>query len=166
MDYKLAHTHESIGKLGEFGLRIYVSINRELTDGEKTIMNQAGNQIMGKLLENSIKADPQSMEHAAKEKKDLLACFPEPVYVKEITNGYCSAPCCAHRPWFIVTTKVGPITIGWRKRVIVVDWSKSDVTKDAWDLFGKEDTTKEGRMIHAWGYDKAKEYVVAILNNA
>jgi len=31
-------------------------------------------------------------------------------------------------------------------------------------LFPNEDVTKESRMIHAWGYEKAKEYVDVLMN--
>jgi hypothetical protein len=60
-------------------------------------------------------------------------------------------------------TKVGPITIGWRKRVISISWKNTDVKQTANQLFPNKDTTKEGHLIHAWGYDKAKEYINRLL---
>lgn len=93
----------------------------------------------------------------------LLSCFPSRIYAREIPNGYCSEVCCKDRTWLIVTTEVGHIKIGPRKRVIVIDWSDSDVDTLGVDLFPGEDTTKQLRSIHAWGIDKAKEYVARIL---
>jgi hypothetical protein len=63
--------------------------------------------------------------------------------------------------WFIIFTDNGDIRIGWRKRVIEIEWLKNykpftfkgddeDVTK------GFSDT---GRYIHAWSVEKAIEYL-------
>ena len=88
----------------------------------------------------------------------------ETIYVEEIPNGYCNRYCCKHLPWFVVTTKVGRITIGWRKRVINIDWEGSAITKKANELFPQEDVTKGDKLIHAWGYEKAKEYIGVLLS--
>lgn len=53
------------------------------------------------------------------------------------------------------------ISIGWRKRVIKIDWSKSG--KDLQHLFESENVTKEANMIHAYGYEKAAEYLNKII---
>jgi len=45
---------------------------------------------------------------------------------------------------------------------MVVDWAESDVTETAKDLFAGEDVTKGDRMIHAWSYEKATEYLTKI----
>ncbi len=60
-------------------------------------------------------------------------------------------------PWFRVTTAFGTITIGWRRRVINIDWSEAKlaIRPD----FSKEDVTKEESFIHAWGYEAAIEYL-------
>ncbi|GAG38249.1 unnamed protein product, partial [marine sediment metagenome] len=50
-------------------------------------------------------------------------------------------------PWFIVTTPVGYIQIGWRKRVIHIDWSR--MNRDFLHLFEDEETTKTSTYIHA-----------------
>lgn len=75
-----------------------------------------------------------------------------------IPNKYCSYDKCA--PWFRVETEVGTITIGWRKRVISINWSEAfHNNKDIIHLFEKEDVTKGHHSIHAWGWDKATEYL-------
>lgn len=58
-----------------------------------------------------------------------------------------------------MTTPIGHIKIGWRKRVVVIDWSETIVKENADDLFPDEDVTKVGKLIHAWGVKKATEYV-------
>jgi len=65
-----------------------------------------------------------------------------------------------------LTTRVGRFKIGWRKRVIHIDWKDSKVDLTAEQLFPEEDTTKDGRMIHAWSYKKAGEYVARVLATA
>jgi hypothetical protein len=67
-------------------------------------------------------------------------------------------------PWYKVTTRKGVITLGWRKRVIEISWEPS-VNNEADELFPGEDVTKIGRTIHAWGYDKAKQYISRLLSS-
>lgn len=82
--------------------------------------------------------------------------FVEP---RQIQNEYCRCEYCA--PWFAVSTQHGIIKVGWRKRVINLDYSglKVDVPDE---LFKLEDCTKWHGGIHAWGYDKLTEYLTAI----
>jgi hypothetical protein len=75
-------------------------------------------------------------------------------------NAYC--PCDVCPPWYLAQVdNITPITIGWRKRVINIDWEESG--KDLAGLFTSEDVTKGSGYIHAWGYDKAAEYLSKIL---
>jgi hypothetical protein len=63
-------------------------------------------------------------------------------------------------PWHEVTTEYGVFTIGKRKKVILItlhDWG-IDLSK----VFKMEDVTKDKNMIHAWGYEKASEYLQKI----
>lgn len=84
-------------------------------------------------------------------------------------------------PWGLIKTHKGDIKVGWRKRVINIDW------KDLYDkalakttdheyevrikireslngkkLFANEDVTKDTHMIHAWSSEKAVEYLEKI----
>ena len=79
--------------------------------------------------------------------------------LKGIPNEYCSCDRCA--PWFVVNTEFGRIIIGWRKRVINIDWSKidSEAVLNIINLFNEEDVTKGKTSIHAWGWEKAQEYL-------
>lgn len=74
-------------------------------------------------------------------------------------------------PWFNVTTEFGRIKIGWRTHVINIDWSVIEKTLKASgklpkqsiiSLFEKEDVTKGDNFIHAWGWEKAQDYLSRI----
>lgn len=58
-------------------------------------------------------------------------------------------------PWWLVKTEFGLITIGWRKRVISIDWSDTGIKCE----IGPDDVTKTETMIHAWSELKAVEYL-------
>jgi hypothetical protein len=75
-----------------------------------------------------------------------------------IPNGYSSR---FNRPWFLVHTPFGPIKIGWRKRVISIHWDKAEglADRDGDQLFADEQVTKGRHMVHAWGREKAIEYL-------
>lgn len=83
----------------------------------------------------------------------------------EIKNEYYSS---SGEPWWLVRTEFGLIKIGWRKRVINIDWTDTglviDEESDGDYEFHKrpisnDDTTKWESGIHAWGYAKAVEYI-------
>jgi len=76
-----------------------------------------------------------------------------------ITNKYCECNHCA--PWYEVSTKQGEFSIGWRKRVIDIDWGGIQL-ENVDELFKNEDVTKGPTNIHAWGWDKAKDYLSLI----
>lgn len=84
-----------------------------------------------------------------------------------LPNGYCDQDCCSHIPWFLFHTIDGDIRMGWRKRVISIEWQENYKPFDMNELFGTEDVTKwengGKRGIHAWGNDKAYEYLKKVL---
>jgi hypothetical protein len=75
-----------------------------------------------------------------------------------MASQYCPCEKCA--PWFEAQTALGKFTIGWRKRVINID--RGDIGIDLAQLFVREDVTKGSNYIHAWGWDKAVEYLKVI----
>lgn len=77
------------------------------------------------------------------------------VQVTPIDNRYC--PCEACSPWCAVETEVGLIVVGQRKRVLNVDWSSTG--EDLLELFKGEEVTKDASYIHAWGWEKATDYL-------
>ena len=123
-----------------------------------------------RLMENAITEvllanDPEAQRRAQGERRNLLMLFDRPVWVEDIHNQYDSGPWGKHRPWFKVTTVYGIFIIGWRKRVIQIDWSGVPGSKEAKDLFATEEVTKSDRYIHAWDYAKAAEYIHTIIQS-
>jgi len=86
------------------------------------------------------------------------------IHSKIIPNEYSDHPVYYTTPWLQVTTAKGPIKIGWRKRVINIDWSESDINIKSEELFPNENVTKYDNLIHAWGYEKAVEYLTILAN--
>jgi len=145
-------------------MEVFLKIDREITDVDKEKISYYAELLRESLQEESIRLNPKSIENAKLEKSELLNLFSaHSIFVEEIPNGYCSAWCCKHLPWFVVTTKLGRIKIGWRKRVINIDWTDSVIKKSAKDLFKEEDVTKGEKFIHAWSLEKAKEYIDVLL---
>ncbi len=104
-------------------------------------------------------------EHIAKMSQLFVDAGFEIIYVKVIDNQYSNDACYYTDPWLVVTTKKGPITLGWRKRVINIDWSESDIIADGRELFKDEHTTKDKQYVHCWGEDKAVEYLQKLLES-
>jgi hypothetical protein len=150
MDYVVGYGRESFGTQN-IGVKILVAVNHRLTENDEKMLWQKGDEIAEALIAETIRLDPKTDEVRFSQRAQIIACFEAPVFVEEIPNGYCSLSCCAHLPWFVVTTKVGRVKIGWRKRVLQIDWSDSAVSKTADDLFPYEDVTKSGRMIPTCG---------------
>jgi hypothetical protein len=100
---------------------------------------------------------------AKAEKENFLDIFYKAGYkvqdIAAIPNEYC--PCTVCAPWYLVKTAVGTFKIGWRKRVINIDWSKTNL-QHVMSLFTKEDVTKNNWCIHAWGTEKAIEYLATM----
>lgn len=58
-------------------------------------------------------------------------------------------------PWFLVLTSLGLIKIGWRKRVLAIDWSATSLRT----IVTADDVTKELHLVHAWSDAKAVGYL-------
>jgi len=153
-DYKLAYYQASEGLPFSVGLKILIaSPQRELTEACKDIISRHAYKMFEELDIELSRDESARVDNY----KELVSCFKEPIYAKEIPNEYSNS--YVNRPWLLVTTQHGVFKIGWRKRVIVVDWSESNFLVKADDIFKEEDVTKSERMIHAWGLEKAKEYI-------
>jgi hypothetical protein len=136
----------------------------ETTEEEQNMICSHVNEIYKKLYFLREKNHPESITANKDSIEKLKACFPCVIYAEIAPNEYWGSS----RPnddWLIVTTNRGRIKIGWRKRVINIDWSGSEVTAYSAELFPGEDVTKGERYIHAWGYEKAKEYIAKILSS-
>ncbi len=84
-----------------------------------------------------------------------------------LPNSYCNQDCYSHIPWFLFHTIDGDIIMGWRKRVISIEWQENYKPFNMDELFVTEDVTKwkrgGKRGIHAWGDNKAYEYLEKVL---
>lgn len=58
-------------------------------------------------------------------------------------------------PWWSVRVEGGVINLGWRKRVISIDWRLTDRR----GLVTEDDVTKDDNCVHAWSFAKAVEYL-------
>ncbi len=60
--------------------------------------------------------------------------------------------------WWFVKTPSGWVEIGWRKRVISINWSDTNIKK----IVTQDDVTKNDWIVHAWSVEKAIEYLSVI----
>jgi hypothetical protein len=164
-NWKTAYKIESFGHkpVHTHGIEIRIAINRPLNDKDEMAMYKIADDITTAIMSESMRLDPEQAEAKEAERAELVGLFGHTaVLVEEIPNGYCSRWCCTQKPWYVVTTPKGRITLGWRKRVIEIAW-EARVNAAAEELFPGEDVTKIDRMIHAYGYEKAKEYIARLL---
>ncbi len=63
--------------------------------------------------------------------------------------------------WFLVQTEYGIIMIGWRKRVLNIDWSGTPFR----DFVTQDNVTSERTYVHAGHYDKALQYLANLWSN-
>ena len=146
-------------------IEIYLTTNRDLTENDNTNIRECVDTLISKINEETIKIDPKSKQQAIRVRQEIISLFNgKDIFVDEIPNEYCNSYCCKHLNWFIITTKLGRIKIGWRKRVIHIEWTDSTITETAEELFPFEDVTKHDRIIHAWSVEKAQEYINRLFN--
>jgi hypothetical protein len=58
-------------------------------------------------------------------------------------------------PWWLVKTKYGLIKIGWRKRVISIDWSDTGINQ----ILTTDNVTKAQTLQHAYSHADAVKYM-------
>lgn len=80
----------------------------------------------------------------------------------------------AKYPWWLVQTPLGMIEIGWRKRVISINWSDTGWKdphyvpnaepkyRGRYEGITKDDTTKDATFVHAWSYADAVKYLTTL----
>lgn len=162
--YKFFTGREGYSGEYTYGIKIFVKIDRDFTEADKTLQWKVSDMLHDGLLRESIRLNPESEERAEVERAGIIGAFGgRTIFVEEIPNGYCSQYCCTHLPWFIVTTTKGRIKIGWRKSVINIDWKDSTIKKTADEMFPDYGGTKWETGIHAYGYEKAAEFLEVIL---
>jgi hypothetical protein len=136
-----------------------VGIDRDFNDDEKYYFSKIVHQVDEYLRKNTLWVTEK--DERDREKKNIIDLFDTPIYVEEIPNGYSDSYL---NPWFIITTQKGRIKIGWRKRVINIDWTDSIITMTGYDVTNDE-VTRDKRYMHAYGYEKAREYLNTLLKN-
>lgn len=89
------------------------------------------------------------------------AGFPPGQRLRPIQNGYWKSDTAP--PWFQMTTVAGEITIGWRKRVISIEWTGRNadgIPRAADNLFDDLGViTHEPGLVHAWSEENAIAYL-------
>lgn len=58
-------------------------------------------------------------------------------------------------PWWLAHTELGTIKIGWRKRVISIEWDRTEYRC----IVTEDDVTKSEAMVHAYSYADAVKYL-------
>lgn len=145
-------------------LELLLDANRELTEVDENNIRRHVEDILVSLNDEKLNLDPKVKEQVAQDRRNILSIFSgRQIFVEEVDNEYMLQPYAKHYPWFIVTTLKGRIKIGWRKRVLNICWDETTIKETAQKLFPDEDVTKFDKTIHAWGYDKAKEYIDFLL---
>lgn len=168
--YHFAGGIETWGERGAFGVEIWVA-GVPVKDNEK-LSSEASHhchQLRDFLIYNKVELDPETKEKANQCVAGLVQCFAgHSVFVERLPNGYWSKTDFVQllSPWLKVTTSIGHIRIGWRKRVIEMDWSETVVKESADDLFPDENVTKDDKFIHADSYEKATEYIAKLFSVA
>lgn len=157
---------ESWGTDGHVIVEIRVFQDRAFNDNDQRAAWRAGDALRADLHVETVMLDPRNAVSKAEWLAEANTMFTEagltPVAVKEIPNEYCGPKCCPHRPWLLVNTILGTVKVGWRKQVMVIDWSQSDLASHVGHsdlLFPEENVTKGAHSIHAWSYEKAAEYL-------
>jgi hypothetical protein len=171
VDFHELYKATMCGTYGALGIKIEIAasaLTKEQLMASKRLRDAAYDierKLKDVLMAESFAVMPEAQERAKDQRTGLLGAFTSAgaIHVEDIPNGYCSDGCCWHLPWFIVTTALGRFKIGWRKSVILLDWSDTKGTKTSEELFQSENVTKDTRYIHAWGYERARAYVDAIV---
>lgn len=149
----------------KFVLELYMDIGRELGERDENIIREMCGRIEEGIGNETYLLNPKYQQQGIEERAKLLQLFgEEKIFTLEIPNEYRKDD--PHFKWLMVTTKVGHIKIGWRKRVINIDWSGTIIKESGIELFPTEEVTREGKSIHAYGYEKAQEYIDKLLSHA
>lgn len=162
-NYKQVFLTEMYGHKGKkFCLKILMDAGRELSNVDKSHIRACADDLQNKIWHQTLILDPEIIKEKSEQRRQIQGLFAgHLIFIEETKNEYDNFDVF---PWFIAYTKLGRIKIGWRKRVINIDWQGSLIIGTANNIFPNEDTTKGDCYIHAWGYDKAQEYINKLLD--
>lgn len=145
----------------EVDIIVFASKEIPKSSSDRLISN-AAYELFDALLDAGKKA--QSKKEFPDFKEQVVGMFRSaglpPVYLHAKENEYSKNGI----PWVDVYTKIGPVTVGWRKSVVVLSWEGTVIAKQqhettSQDLFPGEDVTKGVYMIHAHGYESLARYI-------
>ncbi len=165
------HKYSESGQYGGFAIEINVDATK-LPDLNKESIWKASHDaveaIKSAIMQEVIANDKEAQEYRKAQRAEIINLFKinKPIFVEEIPNGYCSSYCCKHLPWFVITTSIGRFEIGWRKRVLSIDWSKTIVKELGINIFPNEKVTVGTDYIHAWSLEDAERYIANIFTAA
>lgn len=195
--YKLLSAVESHGGSGSYGVKILVYRPPEaqerfdaLTAKEYLKTTSAENAIKylvpdAESLLNAVRRQDRMLDPVVKQsekdtKSSIAKAFSQPgglIFMEAIPNGYWrpTDPWSVGDPWYRVATSVGHFVVGWRKRVLHLDW-KDTVLRSrkaegrnerpvpgGEEVFPKEEVTRWESGIHAYGFDKLTEYIQTLM---
>jgi hypothetical protein len=156
------YNYKGFGSYSKLEFKILIDAGRELNDNDKKNIMRCADNLQSNINKESLRIHPELIKEAQDEKEKIIGLFDNrSVFIEETINEYNLG---YGNPWFIVTTRIGRIKIGWRKRVINIDWEDSLIKTKSRSLFPNENVTKEDYYIHADGYKKAKEYIDVLLS--
>jgi len=166
-DMKLLTGMESYGGTGNFKGQILIESEKfkALSEETQSHISFDAQRLMEVIREqiNMEWAKVNEVDDRSKHAEELSGLFKEagfdPIHIEVINSEYCGEACCYKYPWIIATTNKGRIKLGWRKRVMNLDWSDSDLGINGMEMFKDEDVTKGTSYIHCWGKEKALEYL-------
>lgn len=193
--YKLLSGVESSGGSGSYGLKILVYRPPEAqarfdalwakdylksTPEENAIkyMVPEAEKLLNIVRRQDRMLDPVVQQAEKDTKSSIAKAFGNNIiFTETVPNGYWGpeSPWSVGDPWYRVTTTIGHLIVGWRKRVIHLDWKdtvlrsrnvEGRITRpppSGQEVFPNEDVTRLETGIHAWGYDKLTEYVQTLL---
>ena len=162
--FEQAYAEESCGSRS-YELLIFVKMSNRKIDHEKDSRHifEAARALKRGFDTVTAQLDPEvaaTREAYLREIREIYAEAGVPsIYLEALPNGYCSEPCCLNKPWARVTSAIGPVIIGGRKRVIAIEWKDTIVKASGEALFPAEDVTRWETGIHAYGRAKAAEYI-------
>lgn len=140
--------------------------NYPLKDGEsKDHVLQVGDQAEFHKL-TFVHGDCQRRRKNRYWKNELKLAFVQAGYQKVSFATKPSGYHSGYPDWYDVTTEIGVIEIGSRKRVVHIGVENAPNVARLDILFKKEDVTKTERYVHAWDKDKTAEYLRKIRESA
>ena len=174
MHYRVVDSREvtNLSTNTTFGIRISVLLERDLSESEQKLCRDFIYDLTDAVDDTNALNNVVLRKEGEARAQVLERLFEQPIYAERVKNSYEGDRVAGQiaSPWLRVTTSVGHFVVGWRKRVINIDYSGINVkglaaVQDA-DPFSAIDVTKTSTSIHAWGLENARNYIATIIDIA